>query len=87
MDKEKFVAKHLNEFQDVVNQLENLKINFDDELQALLLMCSLSESWETLVVSLSNSNASGAVSLETIRSSLLNEELRIKGSGLKSYRS
>ena len=84
MDEEKSVAEHLNEFQDVINQLANMKVNFDDELQALLLMSSLSESWETLVVSLSNSNVNGTISLETVRSSLLNEELRRKGSDLKS---
>lgn len=87
LDEEKSVAEHLNEFQDVINQLANMKVNFDDELQALLLMSSLSESWETLVVSLSNSNANGTISLETVRSSLLNEELRRKGSGLKSVQS
>ena len=74
----------MNEFQDIINQLGNMKVNFDDALQALLLMSSLSESWETLFVSLSNSNANGTISLETVRSNLLNEELRRKGSGLKS---
>ena len=87
LEEEKSVAEHLNEFQDVINQLANMKVNFDDELQALLLMSSLSESWETLVVSLSNSNANGTISLETVRSSLLNEELRRKGSGMKSIQS
>jgi len=81
------MAEHLNEFQDVINQLANMEVKFDDELQALLLKSSLSESWETLVVSLSNSNASGTISLETVRSSLLNEELRRKGSGMKSVQS
>ena len=84
LDEEKSIAEHLNEFQDVINQWANMKVNFDDELQALLLMSSLSESWETLVVSLSNSNANGTISLEMVRSSLLNEELRRKGSELKS---
>ena len=50
LDEEKSVAEHLNEFQDVINQLENMKVNFDDELQTLLLMSSLSQSWETLVI-------------------------------------
>lgn len=35
-------------------------------------------------MSLSNSNANGAISLNTIRSSLLNEELRWKGLIVKS---
>ena len=64
-----------------------MNVEFDNELHALLLMSSLSESWKTLVASLSNSNANGTISLETVRSSLLNEELRRKGSGMKSIQS
>ena len=48
------VAEHLSDFQDLVNQLVAMKPVLDDELQALLLLSSLLESWETLVVSLSN---------------------------------
>ena len=51
----KSIADHLSEFQDLVNQMVTLKLVIDDELQALFLLSSLLDSWETLVVSLSNS--------------------------------
>ncbi|CAL9119146.1 unnamed protein product, partial [Musa textilis] len=57
-----------------------MKISLDDELQALLLLSSLPESWETLVVSLSNSAPYGIVTMSQVTSSLLNEELRRKNS-------
>ncbi|KAA8524670.1 hypothetical protein F0562_011093 [Nyssa sinensis] len=49
------IADHLNEFQSVVNQLATMKMVIEDELQALLLLSSLPNSWETLVVTMSNS--------------------------------
>ena len=36
-----------------------MKIVFDDELQALMLLSSLPESWEILVVTVSNSAPEG----------------------------
>ena len=49
------IAEHLNEMNNLINQLASMKIAFDDELQALMLLSSLPESWETLVVTVSNS--------------------------------
>ena len=43
------VPRHLNDMKSIVNQLAS-KIVFDDELQTLMLLSSLPESWETLVV-------------------------------------
>ena len=53
----------------------------DDELQALLLMSSLPNSWETLVVSLSNSAPNGVLQLAMVKDSLFNEETRRKDMG------
>ncbi|KAK2996081.1 hypothetical protein RJ640_000862 [Escallonia rubra] len=39
------VVDHLNDFNDVTNQLESFGINFDDEIRALLLLRSLPDSW------------------------------------------
>ena len=39
-------------------------------------MSSLPESWKTLEVALNNSNPSGIVSMESVLSSLLNEEMQ-----------
>ncbi|GFS43592.1 hypothetical protein Acr_00g0085960 [Actinidia rufa] len=44
------VAEYTSEFQNLVNQLASIDLHFDDEMQALLLLSSLPESWETLVV-------------------------------------
>lgn len=57
------VAKHLSDFQDLVNQLVTMKLVLEDEKQVLMLLSSLSESWETLVMSLSNSTPDGQLTL------------------------
>ncbi|VFR02614.1 unnamed protein product [Cuscuta campestris] len=71
----------MNEFQGVVNQLVGMKMKLEDELQALLLLSSLPDSWDTLVVSLSNSAPNGKMTMEMVKASLLNEEARRKESG------
>ena len=44
------MIKHLNTFKGIVNQLTKTEMKIDDELQTLLLLSSLPESWDTLVV-------------------------------------
>ena len=51
-------------------------MKIDDELQALLLLSSLLESWDTLVVTLSNSAPEGKLTMDTVSDSLLGEEAR-----------
>ena len=72
------VAKHLSDFQNLVNQLSTMKIMLDDELQALLLLTSLPDSWETLVVLLSNSTSNEKLSLVQLKDNVFNEETRRK---------
>ena len=43
----KSIVEYLSEFQDLVNQMVTMKLVIDDELQALLLLSSLPDSWET----------------------------------------
>jgi hypothetical protein len=38
------VTNHLNEFNTVTNQLSSIKVTFDDEVRALLILCSFPES-------------------------------------------
>jgi hypothetical protein len=38
-----YVADHLNEFNTVTNQLSSVKVDFDDEVKPLLILCSLPE--------------------------------------------
>ncbi|MDF3691487.1 hypothetical protein P3S59_26035 [Enterobacter hormaechei] len=50
-----FVTDHLNEFNTITSQLSSVGINFDEEIRALLILCSLPESWNGLVMAVSNS--------------------------------
>ena len=64
------VIEHLNVFQGHINQLSAMKINFEDEVQALLLLSSMPDSWNTLVVSVSNSAPDGKLTLEMVKNSM-----------------
>ena len=57
------------------------KLIIVDDLQALLLLSSLPDSWETLVVSLSNSGPNCVLQLAMIKDSLFNEKKRRKDMG------
>jgi hypothetical protein len=59
-----------------MNQLSAMGIKFDDEIQGLFLLGSLPDSWETFRMSLSNSAADGVLSMDLVKSSILNEEMR-----------
>ncbi|KAI5335776.1 hypothetical protein L3X38_025910 [Prunus dulcis] len=64
------VTEHLNDFQGLINLLTNMKMVLNDELQALMLLSSLPDSWDTLVVSLSNSAPQGVLTLDIIKDSM-----------------
>ena len=44
MNEGSLVQDHVNEFNIVTNQLASVKIEFEDEIRALLILCSLSNS-------------------------------------------
>ncbi|CAA7026607.1 unnamed protein product [Microthlaspi erraticum] len=75
------MMEHLNNFKGVVNQLSKVDMKIEDEMQALLLLSSLPESWDTLVVTLSNSAPEEKLTMDTVSDSLLNEETRRKERG------
>ena len=78
------VAEHLNNFQELLNELSTMKLELDDEVQALLLLSSLPNSWETLVVSLSNSAPNGVINVNMVKDNMFNEEVRRKELGISS---
>ena len=84
MDSQNMI-EHLNTFKGIVNQLKKVDMNIDDELQTLLLLSYLPESWDTLVVTLNNSALDGKLSMDNVIDSLLNEESRQKERGLSSH--
>ena len=49
------IAEHLNDFKGMIVQLLVAGLSLDDETRACLLLGSLLDSWNTLVVSLGNS--------------------------------
>jgi hypothetical protein len=49
------VAKHLNEFNTITNQLSFVEIEFDDEIRALIVLAFLQNSWEAMRMTVSNS--------------------------------
>ena len=60
-------------------------VNFDDEIQGLWLLNTLSDSWETLRVSLTNSASGEKVTMEYAKSCVLNEEVRRKSQDTSSH--
>ncbi|GAA0145953.1 hypothetical protein LIER_06020 [Lithospermum erythrorhizon] len=75
------LTEHLNQLEHIFNQLTAMGVDFNDEVQALWILGSLPDSWETLSVSLSASAPDGTISKEMVSNTILNEELR-RGGGL-----
>ena len=48
-----FFTDHLNEFNTITSQLSSVGVNFDEEIRAFLILCSLPESWNVLVITVS----------------------------------
>ena len=57
-------------------------MNFDDEVRDLLIFCSLPESWNRLVMAVSNSiPSSSTLKFDDVVSVILSEEMRRKSTG------
>ena len=70
------ITDHLNDFNMVMNQLSSVGVNFDDEVMALLILCSLPESWDGLVMAVSNSvSGSSTLKFDDVIGIILSEEM------------
>ena len=70
------VANHLNDFNTVTSQLSSVGVNFDDEVRALLFLCSLPESWNGLVMAISNFvSGSSTLKFDNVVGAILSEEM------------
>ena len=76
------MTEHPSNFLNLVNQLATMGMKIGDEIQALLLLGSLPDSWETLVISLSNSVPK--LTMDIVKDNLLNEKARRKEKGESS---
>ena len=69
------MAEHMNSFEELINQTNSLEVPLSNEVLALLLLRSLSDSWEMVVVTQGNAGPEGKhLSLMTVKSNLLNKE-------------
>jgi hypothetical protein len=79
MSKGGYVGDHLNEFNIVINQLSSVKVEFDDEVRALLIFCSLPESYNGLVMVVSNYvSGSNTLKFDDVVGVILMEEMQRK---------
>jgi hypothetical protein len=79
------VTEYLSNFQELLNELSTIKLALDDKVQALLVLSSLPDSWETLVVSFSNSAPNGVITIGMVKNNMFNEEARRKEQGISSH--
>ncbi|MCO5575447.1 hypothetical protein L7F22_029248 [Adiantum nelumboides] len=69
------VSSHLNEFNALYLQLTSKGLNFDDEMKAIFLLCSLPTSWDTFNTTISNSTHGDKLAFGDVTSALLIEEI------------
>lgn len=75
------VAQHLNELNTITTQLSSVKIEFDDEVRALILLSSLPDSWNATVTAVSSSSGNTKLKFIDVQDLVLSEEIRRKESG------
>ena len=71
------VAEHLNAFNTLICQLSDMEVKMQEEEKAITLLCSLPESWDHFVTSISLSIVD-SLKFESVLGALLSEEVRRK---------
>jgi hypothetical protein len=75
------VTNHLSEFNTVTSYLSFVNVSFDDEIRALLILCSLLEIWNRLVMVVSNFvSGSNTLKFDDVVGVILSEEMQRKKS-------
>jgi hypothetical protein len=76
------IVDDLNEFNMVTNQLSSVKVDFDDEVRALLILCSFPKIWNVLVMVVSNSMShSNNLKFDDVVGVILSDEMQWKSTG------
>jgi hypothetical protein len=70
------VAEHLNAFNIVVSSLVSVEIKISDEDKCISLLCSLPDSWDSLVVAIVSNTTT--LKFNEVVSSFLSEKMRRK---------
>ena len=75
------IAQHLNEFNTTTNQLSSVKIDFDDEIRALIVLVSLPNSWEAMRIAVRNPTGKEKLKYNDIRDLVLVKEIHRRDAG------
>ncbi|RVW19563.1 Retrovirus-related Pol polyprotein from transposon TNT 1-94 [Vitis vinifera] len=81
MEEKASVTQHLNELNTITNQLSFVEIDFDDEIHVLIVLASLSNSWEAMRMAVSNSTGKEKLKYNDIQDLILVEEIRRRDAG------
>ena len=73
------VEEHLNIFNTLIFQLSDMEVKMQEEDKAITLLCSLPESWDHFVTSISLTTTD-SLKFEFVVGALLSEEVRRKSS-------
>jgi hypothetical protein len=66
----------------VTNQLSSVKVDFDDHVKALLILCSFPKRWKGLVMAVSNFvSGSNTLKFDDVVGVILGEEMQWKNIG------
>ncbi|KAM0029630.1 putative RNA-directed DNA polymerase [Helianthus debilis subsp. tardiflorus] len=74
------VTEHINKLNSILARLVSVDIKFEDEVQALLLLSSLPDSWSGTVTTISNSSGTSGFIFEGIRDLIMSEDVRRRSS-------
>jgi hypothetical protein len=69
------IVDHLNVFNTLICQLTSMKVKFEDEDKAVMLLCPFPESWDHLVKTVWF-NTTNVISYDIVVATLLSEEIR-----------
>ncbi|GKA99773.1 retrovirus-related pol polyprotein from transposon TNT 1-94 [Tanacetum coccineum] len=72
------IADHVNEFNSILSRLMSVDIKLDNEVQALLLLSSLPESWSGTVTAVRGSTETTKLKFDNIRDLILGEDIPSK---------
>ena len=70
------IIEHLNAFNTIINHLLSIDIKITEHDNCISLLCSLSDSWDNLVVDIGSNNTT--LKFDDVVITLLSEEMRWK---------